>query len=167
MMRYIAALASGILLGEAANADRLPPSGWSRISDAHGSSLEIPTSLLRRKRDPLSLVFVGNDAARITFETITEPRPGFPGNDPEGDMSLRRSDCTAWPPSYRVLKNSLAAYSCVRGALCRPLQPIGQHRAPRAISQGAQRRLGQGRRSDLGLDEAGRPSGTWARVGVP
>lgn len=116
MMRYIAPLLSGTLLGAPAKADQFPPPGWSRISDVHGSSLEIPTALLKRKRDPRSLVFVSNDAARITFETITEPRPGFPGNDPEGDMSLKRSDCTAWPPSYRVLKDSLAAYSCVRGA---------------------------------------------------
>lgn len=112
----LAVLASGTSFSAPANADEVLPYRWSRISDAHGSSLEAPTALLRRRYDPLSLVFVGKDGVRITFETVTEPRPGFPGNDPQGDMALKRSDCTAWPPSYRVLKERLAAYSCVRDA---------------------------------------------------
>ena len=29
-------------------------------------------------------------------------------------MDLTRSDCTAWPPSYKVVKDKLAACSCVK-----------------------------------------------------
>ena len=89
--------------------------GWRRIADNHGSSLEVPGLLLRRVNAQYGLSFVGSDGTRVTFETITEARPGFPGNDPEADMDLKRSDCTSWPPAYRVVKARVAAYSCIKG----------------------------------------------------
>lgn len=88
---------------------------WGRISDQHGSSVEVPLSMLQRKVDPEGAVYTAHEGAvRIELVTVTEPRPGFPGNDPQGDMDLKRSDCTTWPPAYHVLKPQLAAYSCVK-----------------------------------------------------
>lgn len=114
MIRIIQAATIAAIVTTAANADQGTSAGWRRITDAHGSSLDVPIALVRREREPSSLVFVGDDGTRITFETITESRPGFPGNDPESDMALKRSDCTVWPPAYRVVKARVAAYSCVR-----------------------------------------------------
>lgn len=114
VVRCVSALAGGIMLVGIAQADQGTSAGWTRISDASGSSLEVPTALLKRERDPVSLTFVGKDAAQIMFETVTESRPGFPGNDPESDMALERANCTAWPPSYHVVKATLAAYSCAK-----------------------------------------------------
>jgi hypothetical protein len=62
------------------------------------------------------LVFeADHGSVRVQFQTVTEIRPGFPGHDPKGDMALKRSDCTAWPPAYYTLKEALAAYSCLKG----------------------------------------------------
>ena len=30
-------------------------------------------------------------------------------------MELKRSDCNQWPPSYHVVKERMAAYSCISG----------------------------------------------------
>ena len=113
--RAVQAIAIAATITAVANAEPGVSAGWRRVVDAHGSSLEVPAALLRRERDPLMLVFAAADGARIRFETITEARPGFPGNDPEGDMALVRSDCATWPPAYRIVKARLAAYSCVKG----------------------------------------------------
>lgn len=115
MTRIIHIATIAVMVATVADAQQGPDAGWQRITDAHGSSLDVPTKLLQRRRDSSSLMFVADDGTRVTFETITESRPGFPGNDPEGDMALGRSDCTVWPPAYRVLKDRLAAYSCAKG----------------------------------------------------
>jgi hypothetical protein len=88
-----------------------------RVSDAHGSSFEAPASLLQRQQDVSGLLTFKAEqgAVQVRLETITESRLGFPGNDPEGDMALERSDCTTWPPAYHVVKDRLAAYSCIKG----------------------------------------------------
>lgn len=92
------------------------PATWGRVFDQHGSSLEVPISVVKPRADPFALVFdADGGAVSIRFQTTTESRPGFPGNDPKGDMALTRSDCTEWPPSYYVLKERLAAYSCSKG----------------------------------------------------
>lgn len=90
---------------------------WGKVSDAHGSSIEAPITSLKPKRDASGILTFEAEggAVRIQLETMTESRLGFPGNDPEGDMDLKRSDCTVWPPAYRVVKDRLAAYSCVKG----------------------------------------------------
>jgi hypothetical protein len=96
------------------------PVHWSRVTDQHGSSVELPLSILTPDRDPLGLRFEAErGAVRIRFQTTTESRPGFPGNDPKGDMDLKRADCTNWPPAYYLLKEQVAAYSCVSGASVR------------------------------------------------
>ncbi len=90
---------------------------WARVSDSHGSSFEAPVSILKPKRDPSGILtfLAEGGAVQVQLETITESRLGFPGNDPEGDMDLKRSDCTRWPPAYHVVKDRLGAYSCVKG----------------------------------------------------
>jgi hypothetical protein len=90
---------------------------WARVTDSHGSSFEAPVSILTAKRDPSGLLTFTAEGGvvQVQLETITESRLGFPGNDPEGDMDLKRSDCTSWPPAYHVVKDRLGAYSCVKG----------------------------------------------------
>ena len=105
------------LISFAGTADAQPtPTAWTRVYDRHGSSFELPSSADRQKADRGDLVYTAERGrVRIAFSTITEARPGFPGNDPAGDMNLKRADCTTWPPSYHEVKAHLAAYSCVRG----------------------------------------------------
>lgn len=89
---------------------------WARVADSHGSSFEAPVSILTTTRDPSGFLTYQAESGAVTIqlETITESRLGFPGNDPEGDMDLKRSDCTNWPPAFHVVKDRLGAYSCVK-----------------------------------------------------
>ena len=109
---------TGLLaLVAASNAQAQPSSArWARVTDSHGSSFEAPVSILTPKRDPSGLLtfHAEGGAVQVQLETITESRLGFPGNDPKGDMNLKRSDCTTWPPAYHVVKDRLAAYSCLK-----------------------------------------------------
>jgi hypothetical protein len=115
-MRWTTGLACAAALIATSGTAQTPSAKWGRVSDAHGSSFEAPISLLTREPDPSATVFLADGGAvRVTMDTVTESRPGFPGNDPKGDMDLKRSDCTQWPPSYYVLKERLAAYSCTKG----------------------------------------------------
>jgi hypothetical protein len=115
MLRSIPAFVALAVSGGAAQAQ--PPSTvWSRVYDQHGSSFEIPGSAVNKRSVRNDLVYTAEGGrVRITFSTITEARSGFPGNNPQGDMNLKRSDCTTWPPSYHVVKERLAAYSCLKG----------------------------------------------------
>lgn len=106
-----------VLLATSSNA-QVSEVKWSRVSDQHQSSVEVPISVLKAKADPLGLGMAlegEGGAVQVYFQTETEPRHGFPGNGPKGDMDLKRSDCTDWPPAYYVLKPRLASYSCVKG----------------------------------------------------
>ena len=96
-----------------------PAVTWQRFADAHGSSVEAPVSLLHRTPDPHGLAFTSRDGrSRASLDTVTEMRPGFPGNDPAGDMASMRGDCDHWPPAYQVVKPRLAAFSCpLNGAI--------------------------------------------------
>jgi hypothetical protein len=86
-----------------------------RYTDAHGSSVQVPSALVRVQSDPNALSFRSADGNTFaTFETITEERPGFPGNDPEGDLTPTSKDCDVLPPSYRVINSRVSAYSCVK-----------------------------------------------------
>jgi hypothetical protein len=88
---------------------------WQQWTDKHGSSVDLPVSLLASKPDDGRAKFVSSDGlVTVYLSTETEARPEFPGHDPEKDMNLQRSDCDAWPAAYYVLKENLAAYSCVR-----------------------------------------------------
>ncbi|QUD88169.1 hypothetical protein [Phenylobacterium montanum] len=99
------------------SAAQSPSVTWNRVTDQHETSIEVPVSVLTPRADPDGLAFdAEKGAVRIRLLTLTEHRPGFPGNDPKGDMNLKRSDCTAWPPSYYALKDRLAAYSCIRNS---------------------------------------------------
>jgi hypothetical protein len=98
------------------NADGRASVTWKRFVDPHGSSVDVPISLVRQKAAQIGLEFQSLDRkTKIDFFTTTESRPGFPGNDPQGDMNLRRSDCDTWPPSYLAIKERVAAYSCTKG----------------------------------------------------
>ena len=89
---------------------------WQRVADRQGSSMDVPASLMNTSQDDDALVFRSKDGNTVVrFWTMTEPRPGFPGHDPAGDMDLKRSDCDSWPPSYHVVKENMAAYSCAIG----------------------------------------------------
>lgn len=61
------------------------------------------------------MVLLAIKGLKARFWSVTESRPGFPGHDPEGDMNLKTSDCDHWPPFYRVVREKMAAYSCVSG----------------------------------------------------
>jgi hypothetical protein len=88
---------------------------WKVYRDAHGSSVQVPSALVRVQSDPNALSFRSADGNTFaTFETITEERPGFPGNDPEGDLTPTSKDCDVLPPSYRVINSRVSAYSCVK-----------------------------------------------------
>lgn len=115
MLRSTPAFVALAVSGGAAQAQ--PPStAWSRVYDQHGSSFEIPGSAVNKRSVRNDLVYTAEGGrVRITFSTITEARSGFPGNNPQSDMNLKRSDCTTWPPSYHVVKERLAAYSCLKG----------------------------------------------------
>lgn len=115
-MRLLTGIAFGLILLAAPVVGDPHKVIWTRVSDPHGSSLELPLTILKRKPNSSETAFQADDGkVQITFDTVTESRFGFPGNDPEGDMDVRRSDCTNWPPSYYVLKPQLAAYSCTKG----------------------------------------------------
>jgi hypothetical protein len=109
-----------IALSTLANFAVLPNTGhgqsvasWKVYTDAHGSSVQVPSALVRVQSDPSALAFRSADGNTFaTFETITEERPGFPGNDPEGDLRPTSKDCDALPPSYRVINSRVSAYSC-------------------------------------------------------
>jgi len=88
---------------------------WTKVTDRQNSSVEIPTSLVSKTNSAVGLMFQNqSDGIKIYFNTTTESRPGFPGNDPKGDMNLKRSDCDVWPPEFVVTKRNLAAYSCIK-----------------------------------------------------
>lgn len=115
-MRLLTGIAFGLTLLAAPVLGQPHKVIWTRVTDLHGSSLELPLTILKRKHDLSATAFhAEGDTVQIAFETVTEARPGFPGNDPKGDMDLRRSDCANWPPSYYVVKPRLAAYSCRKG----------------------------------------------------
>ena len=88
---------------------------WKTVKDKQGSSVDVPISLVTEMENNAVLVFQSdNGLEKIQFSTTIENRPGFPGNNPEGDMNLRRSDCDSWPPAYLVLKTNIASYSCIK-----------------------------------------------------
>ena len=85
---------------------------WKKITDVRGSSMDVPSEM-RSNRDGDALVLKSRDGnLLVRFWTMTETRVGFPGNNPSGDMNLKRSDCESWPPAYHVVRDRFAAYSC-------------------------------------------------------
>jgi hypothetical protein len=90
-----------------------PQSG--AFTDQSGSSVEAPSQLTPFKSDRAMLSLRSRDGKTIaTLETMTEERPGFPGHDPDGDLSPHPNDCDRLPPVYRVVKRTLSAFSCVK-----------------------------------------------------
>jgi len=89
---------------------------WKKWSDHQGSSVDVPISIVAEVKDFEVTKFRSADGlVNLYIMTVTETRPGFPGNDPEGDMNLRRSDCDGWPPKYKISKANIAAFSCTKG----------------------------------------------------
>jgi hypothetical protein len=112
-----AAVAASSSPSVSASRGTVDPVSWKRVSDQHGSSFDVPISLVSQQPAASDeLAFQSRDGeASIRFSTMTEPRYGFPGHDPKADMDLKRSDCDAWPPQYFVMRGRLAAYSCGKG----------------------------------------------------
>jgi hypothetical protein len=66
-------------------------------------------------KDPSGLTLRSADGKTVmTLATVTEGRPGFPGNDPASDLTPTAADCDVLPPSYRLLSSRVSAYSCVK-----------------------------------------------------
>jgi hypothetical protein len=87
---------------------------WRVYTDQHGSSVAAPASF-KPAKDPLGVTLRSADGATVaTFETTTEERPGFPGNDPANDVTATESDCDALPPAYRLQNDTVSAFSCVK-----------------------------------------------------
>ena len=87
---------------------------WKTVVDQRSSSVSIPYSILKRWPDRNGLTFRTVDGrARIRLSTMTESRPGFPGQDPKGDMGLTKAECDSWPPQYSRTTDAVASYSCV------------------------------------------------------
>jgi hypothetical protein len=87
--------------------------GWKRVVDRQGSSVLTPSRTEVSHDGEVVILKVDGLSAR--FWSATESRRGFPGHDPARDMNLTPGDCDKFPPTYRIIKKSLAAYSCVKG----------------------------------------------------
>ena len=115
-MRPFLLLCVALASAQAAGANTSPPATakWKTVFDQYRSSVSLPYSTLMQVPNPTGLTFKTKDGrVIIRLWTITEPRPDFPGHNPNDDMDLKKSDCDAWPPNYRKTTGTVASYSCV------------------------------------------------------
>lgn len=90
---------------------------WTTFTDPHGSTIELPKTLIPQAGAYPPASFRSADGqTSATFETVTESRPGFPGNDPAGDVDPTLQDCRVLPPAFRATNAHLSAFSCVAPA---------------------------------------------------
>ncbi len=83
---------------------------WKRIMDRRGSSVLVPSRAQIYHDNEVVILRI--DELSVRFWTMTEGRRGFPGNNPEGDIDLNRSDCDELPPKYVIIKKYVAVFSC-------------------------------------------------------
>jgi hypothetical protein len=93
-----------------------PAVGWRMYKDSlYGIVLDIPNTLAQKRKEAGRLELTSPDRTFYGLVSATdEIREGFPGNDPDGDIAPTDADCDRLPPSYRVAKPHLAAFSCTK-----------------------------------------------------
>ena len=79
----------------------------------YGYQVFAPAELIKEPQAAGDLALRSRDGhLNGIIHRLGETRPGFPGNDPEGEGRATSADCDHLPASYTLRKPAMVAFSC-------------------------------------------------------
>ena len=91
--------------------------GKPYANNQYGYSFVLPAELdLTRGQAGEATLRSKDGSTTIHIVSMSESRPGFPGNDPDTEGQADAKDCDRLPPPYVLKKQNVVAFSCPKGA---------------------------------------------------